>query len=144
MRTRQQDRHQGWPRLPRTAEDWLSLGELAFGRHLVADIGWVSARRERAVAAGVTELPAPPGNVDDGLVFLPAITVVVEDGSMRMFRLPLPYLTAIRRLFTNGDAEDDWTPSTAQSRLPCHLVVGDRETVCLLLDHDHQGRSRLN
>jgi hypothetical protein len=120
------------------------LGELGFGRHLVADIGWVAARRERAIAAGVTELPAPPGNIDDGVVLLPAITVVADDGSRRMFRLPLPYLTAIRRLFAGDDAQDDWTPSRAQSRLPCHFVVGDRETVCLLPDGDRQGRSRVN
>jgi hypothetical protein len=140
MQTRTRDPRHGWPRVPRGPEDWLSLEELAFGRHLVVDIGWVSSRRERAMAAGVAGLPPPPGQIDDGLVMLPAITVAGDDGQMRMFRLPLAYLWPIRR-FCLQEGPRNRLPRT---RLPCHFVVGDQVTVCLLADPDAQRAARMN
>lgn len=133
-----------WPPVPRTPEDWLLLEELTLGRHLVADIGWVSARRERAVVAGVTELPAPHGNLDDGYVLLPAVTVVAPDGSKRMFRLWLAYVSAIRQVAARHAGEGELKSFRMLLRLPCHFLFGDRQTVFLLPDNELAGDRHLN
>src|SRR3954447_21057702 len=86
----------GWPSVPHGAEAWMALPEIPLGRYLLADIGWVSSGRERAFAAGVIDMPPPSGTIDNGFVALPAVTVVGEDGQLRMFRLPIRYAGIVR------------------------------------------------
>jgi hypothetical protein len=123
----------GRPAPPLNAEGWLALPEIPLGRYLLADIGWVSARRQSALAAGVGELPVIRGGRDDGRVALPAVIVVAPDGRMRMFRLPVAYAAVVNRLALANDRV--WNPQNAQPfALPCHFVIGDRETVYLVAD----------
>jgi hypothetical protein len=119
------------PVAPVTAEGWLALPEISLGRHLVADLGWVSSGRECAVAAGVIELPMPRGQIDDGFVALPAVTVVSKDGRPRMFRLPLSYTAAVRGfvMVNERDRREPAFTGGRATRLPCQFVIGDRETV---------------
>jgi len=123
----------GWPAAPENAAGWLALPEISFGRHLLADLGWVSSGRERAVAAGVLDLPTPRGHIDDGFVALPAVTVVSENGRPRMFRLPVCYAAAVRG-FVMVNQRDRYEPEFSGGRpthFPCHFVIGDREAVYL-------------
>jgi hypothetical protein len=126
--TRQQ---RGLPAAPRTAAAWVALPEISAGRYLFAEIGWVSSGRENAVVAGVAELPAPAADIDNGFVALPAVTVVGEDGRLRMFRLPVCYAGMVRRFvflddFLWGDRQPD---GAAVTELPCHFNIGDRQDV---------------
>jgi hypothetical protein len=134
MRTPASCLFESWPAAPHTAEAWQALPEISLGRHLVADVGWVSSGRERAVAAGVSELPLPRGQIDDGFVALPAVTVVAENGSPQMFRLPVSYAAAVRTFVMVNERdrrEPEFTGGRA-THLPCHFVIGDREAVFFL------------
>ena len=140
-----QSRH-GWPPPPRTAEAWIALPEIPLGRHLLADVGWVSSGRERAIAAGVEELPTPRGEIDDGYVALPAVTAIGDDGKMRVFRLPLPYAAIVRRfaLLDERIRHDRDLPGMRATELPCHFAIGDRETVYLVPDDQAKQGGHLN
>jgi hypothetical protein len=121
------------PAPPLNAEGWLALPEIPLGRYLLADIGWVSARRQSALAAGVAGLPLVRGVPGDDRVALPAVIVVAADGGMRMFRLPVTYAALVSRLALGNDRF--LSAHNAQSfALPCHFVIGDRETVHLVAD----------
>jgi hypothetical protein len=136
----------GWPRVPQNAEAWIALPEIGQGRHLLADIGWVSSRRERVVAAGITGLPPPIKDVDDGFVSLPAVTVVDEHGRMKMFRLPLPYIGPVRQfaLREHRGQGDILAFASEPSALPGHFVIGDGELVYLLHEEQPDTRAPLN
>jgi hypothetical protein len=109
----------------------MALPEITAGRYLFAEVGWVSSGRENAVAAGVAELPAPPGEIDNGFVALPAVTVVGTDGRLRMFRLPVCYAGIVRRfVFLDDCLWADRPPAAgAMTELPCHFNIGDRDDV---------------
>ena len=134
----------GWPAVPRTAKAWIALPEVPLGRHLLADVGWVSSARDQAESAGIGELPSPRARFDDGYVALPAVTVVGDDQRMRMFRLPISYADAVKR-FARADTDVGGDPALAGVRalLPCHFLIGDRETVFLVPD-DSSRSGRLN
>jgi hypothetical protein len=136
----------GLPPAPCTAAAWLALPEISAGRYLVAEVGWVSSGREKAVTAGVVELPPPRGAIDNGLVALPAVTVVGDDGRMRMFRLPVCYAALVRRLVVLDDSVWRESPLGAASatELPCHFVVGGREEVYLSAEHQSNAAACLN
>jgi hypothetical protein len=121
------------PPAPQTAAAWLALTEIPAGRYLFAEIGWLRSGRESAVAAGVAELPPPAGAIDNGYVALPAVTVVGDDGKMRMFRLPICYAALIRQLVSLDDFvwRDGRLAAESVTELPCHFIVGGREDVYL-------------
>ncbi len=145
MRRRPRRPNRSLPPAPRTAAAWLALPEISAGRYLVADVGWVSSSRESAVTAGVAELPAPRGTIDNGSVALPAVTVVGGDGQMRMFRLPVCYAALVRQLVVLDDSA--WLEAPlrqASTELPCHFVVGGREDVYLSAEHQGNAPAALN
>jgi hypothetical protein len=122
----------GRPVPPVNAEGWLALPEIPFGRYLLADIGWVSARRKSALAAGVAGLPVIREGSEDESVALPAVIVVTDD-ELRMFRLPVTYAAVVNRLALGQDRA--WNPPhTPAFALPCHFIIGDHETVHLVAD----------
>jgi hypothetical protein len=139
-------RKAGWraghvrPAPPHNAEGWLALPEIPFGRYLLADIGWISARRQSALEAGVAGLPRHRGGPDNERVALPAVIVVSADDEMRMFRLPVAYAAVVNRLALGQDRA--WNVHGSQTfALPCHFVIGDGETVHLVADEQ---ANRLN
>jgi hypothetical protein len=68
------------------------------------------------------------------------VTVIGADAKLRMFRLPIRYASVVRR-FALAEQEIPGPPAT---RLPCHFVVGDRETVHLVPDDLTKHRGSLN
>jgi hypothetical protein len=116
------------------------------GRYLLADVGWVSSRREKAAAAGVLDLPAPRGEIDNGFVALPAVTVVGADGKMSMFRLPICYAAVVRQFALDEDRTryDIDVPRGLVPALPCHFAIGDRDSVYLKAEDQSSPASNLN
>jgi hypothetical protein len=147
MRAKAKRSSRGLPPAPCTAAAWLALPEIAAGRYLVVEVGWVSSGRENAVTAGVDELPAPRGEVDNGSVALPAVTVIGDDGRMQMFRLPVCYAALVRRLVDIDDfawREPLVVAATSLTELPCHFVVGGREDVYLSAEQAGNAAAFLN
>jgi len=136
----------GWPPELRSAAAWLELPEITSGRYLLAEMGWVSSAREKAVAAGVPDLPAPRGTLDNDLVALPAVMVIGEQGRMQMFRLPVCYAASVRRFFLLDERlwRDHQPPADSIAELPCHFVVGDRQDVYMAPDGQAKNADHLN
>jgi hypothetical protein len=125
----------GWPPPPLNAKDWVALPEIPLGRYLLADMGWISCPRDKAVAAGVLGLPLGMGQRWDSTVALPAVVLRIADGTLRMFRLPTTYAAAVKSFVRPHDGVWDEPRARAPApRLPCHFVIGDRETVYLVAD----------
>ncbi len=110
------------------------MPEIPRGRYLLADLGWISATREAAIAAGVVGLDRPRGDARD-TVALPAVVMKVADGMMRMFRLPTSYAAAVKRFARlDDDIWEDRRPDEPPPRLPCHFLIGDEEIAYLVAE----------